>query len=92
MNIARNMVTIYGMSEKIGPMSINIERDPYLLNLLGNNMEDKIGEEIKSILEDAYQKAQQILVVHRDKLDAVANVLLEKEKINAEEFNKIFED
>lgn len=92
MKIARDMVTVYGMSEKIGPMSINIERDPYLLNLLGNNMEDEIGKEVRSILDDAYTKAQDLLKQHRDKLDVVANLLLEKEKVNAEEFNKIFEN
>ena len=92
MKIARDMVTVYGMSEKIGPMSINIERDPYLLNLLGNNMEDEIGKEVRSIMDDAYTKAQDLLKQHRDKLDVVANLLLEKEKVNAEEFNKIFEN
>lgn len=92
MKIARDMVTVYGMSEKIGPMSINLEKDPYQqLELLGNNLEDEIGKEIRNIIGEAYVKAQQLLVAHRDKLDAVANVLLEKEKINQEEFDRIFE-
>lgn len=80
MKIARNMVTVYGMSENVGPMSMNLERDPYQLQLLGNNMEDKIGAEVKRILENAYQQAQEILKAHRDKLDIVAHMLLEKEK------------
>ena len=92
MKIARDMVTVYGMSDKIGPMSINIEREPYVLNLLGNNLEDEIGKEVKKIIDKAYEDAQKLLINNRDKLDKVASILLEKEKINEEEFNKIFED
>ena len=92
MKIARDMVTIYGMSDKIGPMSINVEKAPYQIQLLGNNLEDEIGKEVKNILEDAYEKAQRLLVLHRDKLDAVASVLLEKEVINEKEFEEIFEN
>ena len=92
MKIARDMVTVYGMSDKIGPMSINIERDPYQMQLLGNNLEDEIGKEVRKILEEAYVKAQQILIQNRDKLDAIAEALLKKEKINEEDFNKICGD
>ena len=92
MKIARDMVTVYGMSDRIGPMSINVEKDPYQMQLLGNNLEDEIGKEVKNILEDAYEKAQRLLVMHRDKLDAVAGVLLEKEVINEEEFEEIFKN
>ena len=92
MKIVRDMVTVYGMSDKIGPMSINVEKDPYQIQLLGNNLEDEIGKEVKNILEDAYEKAQRLLVMHRDKLDAVASVLLEKEVINEKEFKEIFEN
>lgn len=92
MKIARDMVTVYGMSDKIGPMSINLEKDPYQMQLLGNNLEDEIGKEVKTILEDAYEKAQRLLIINRDKLDAVASVLLEKEVINEQEFEEIFEN
>ena len=92
MKIARDMVTVYGMSDKIGPMSINLEKDPYQMQLLGNNLEDEIGKEVKNILEDAYEKAQRLLMLHRDKLDAVAGVLLEKEVINEKEFEEIFQN
>ena len=92
MKIARDMVTVYGMSDKIGPMSMNLEKDPYQIQLLGNNLEDQIGKEVKDILEDAYEKAQRILAIHRDKLDAVALKLLEKEVINEQEFEEIFQN
>ena len=92
MKIARDMVTVYGMSEKIGPMSINLDKDQYQqLELLGHDLEDEIGKEVRRIIDEAYVKAQELLIMHRDKLDAVTNVLLEKEKINQEEFDKIFE-
>ena len=91
MKIARDMVTVYGMSDKIGPMSIDLEKDPYQIQLLGNNLEDEIGKEVKTILETAYERAQMLLRAHRDKLDAVALKLLEKEVINEEEFEQIFE-
>ena len=92
MKIARDMVTVYGMSDKIGPMSINLDKDPYQLQLLGNNLEDEIGKEVRRILEDAYAKAQAILNANRPKLDAIAMVLLEKEKITEDEFNAICGD
>ena len=92
MKIARDMVTGYGMSDRIGPMSMNLEKDPYQIQLLGNNLEDEIGKEVKNILEDAYEKAQRILALHRDKLDAVAAKLLEKEVIDEEEFEEIFQN
>lgn len=92
MKIARDMVTVYGMSDRIGPMSMNLEKDPYQIQLLGNNLEDQIGKEVKDILEDAYEKAQRILAIHRDKLDAVALKLLEKEVINEQEFEEIFQN
>ncbi len=92
MKIARDMITVYGMSERIGPMSINLDRDPYQIQLLGNNLEDEIGREVKAIMENAYKQAQSLLIQHRDKLDTIANKLLEKEKINEAEFNAIFEE
>ena len=91
MEIARNMVTTYGMNDKIGPMSLNLKNEAYeKLQLLGTDMQNTIGLEIRKILDQAYQDAQSILRMHRDKLDAVAEVLMKKEKINEEEFNEIF--
>ena len=75
-----------------GPMSINIEKDPYQMQLLGNNLEDEIGKEVRKILDNAYMQAQQILISNRPKLDSIAELLLEKEKINEEEFNVICGD
>ena len=88
--IARDMVTKYGMSDELGPIDFQ-GKEPYEIQLFGENIGDKIGLEVKKIIDIAYMDAQRLLVEHRDKLDAIANVLLENEKINEEQFNKIFE-
>ena len=93
MGIARDMITKYGMNENVGPMSLNLDDKPYEhLQLLGENIENEIGNEIRKLLDTAYVQAQSILTDHRDKLDIVASLLLEKEKISEEEFNSIFEE
>ena len=93
MGIARDMITKYGMNESVGPMSLNLDDKPYEhLQLLGENIENEIGNEIRKLLDTAYAQAQSILHEHRDKLDIVASLLLEKEKISEEEFNSIFEE
>jgi cell division protease FtsH len=93
MGIARDMITKYGMNENVGPMSLNLDDKPYEhLQLLGENIENEIGNEIRKLLDTAYAQAQSILHEHRDKLDIVASLLLEKEKISEEEFNSIFEE
>ena len=89
-NIAKNMVTIYGMSEVVGQISINTDRDPYELQLLGDKYADAIGAEIKILLDSAYLKAQTLISNHMDKLHEVAQTLLEKETITESEFEKIF--
>ncbi|HOZ54497.1 MAG TPA: ATP-dependent zinc metalloprotease FtsH [Clostridia bacterium] len=87
--IAKDMVTKYGMSEKIGPVSIDLEKDPYQMQLFGDDFGDRIGEEVKFILDKAYRNAQTILVGNMDKLTNVAKVLLQKEVISASEFEQI---
>ena len=91
-DIAKNMVTIYGMSDNIGPLSIDLEKDPYQMQLFGESMENAIGKEVKTLIDDAYSKAQSILVKHIDKLHELAALLIEKEVISAEEFEKLFEE
>ena len=88
--IARDMVTKYGMSDNLGPIDFQ-GKEPYEIQMFGENIGDKIGQEVKMLIDTAYNDAQTLLKEHRDKLDAIANVLLEKEKINEQEFNKIFE-
>ena len=67
------------MSDRIGP--INLEaKDQYELQVFGNNIEDVIGVEVKELIDNAYKRAQELIIEHMDKLHAVAGTLLEKEK------------
>ena len=87
--IAKDMIIKYGMCENLGPISINTEKDPYELQLLGEKFGDAIGAEVKIMLDTAYAKARSILNNNMDKLHAVAEVLIQKEVISAEEFEEI---
>ena len=87
--IAKDMITVYGMNDRLGPISLKVD-DPYELQLFGQNIEDVIGEEIHKLIDIAYSRAQQILVEHMDKLHEIAQVLLQKEVISAEEFESFF--
>ena len=88
--IARDMVTKYGMSDKLGPIDFQ-GKEPYEMQMFGENIGDKIGEEVKTLIDTAYNDAITLLKEHRDKLDKIAETLLQKEKINEQEFNQIFE-
>ena len=90
--IARDMVIKYGMNKTIGTISLKDENGDYQLEMFGLDMGDKIGKEIKQLLDTAYNDAQTILREHYDKLDAIAQRLLATEKINAEEFKEFFEE
>ena len=87
--IARDMITVYGMSDTIGPISLKVN-EPYELEFFGENIENAIGLEIRKIIENAYQKAQAILLEHMEILHAVANELIEKEKISETRFQTFF--
>ena len=88
-NIAKDMITKYGMSETLGPISINTEQEPYELQLLGQKFGDAIGAEVKILLDNAYATAQKLIRENMDKLDKVAGALLEREVISAEEFQEL---
>ncbi len=87
--LARDMIMIYGMSEKIGPISLKVD-DVRELEFYGNEIQDEVGKEIKRLIDTAYARAMQILNTNRDKLDAVAERLLEKETISQKEFEEFF--
>ncbi len=89
--IAKDMLTVYGMSDSLGPVSLKVD-DPYELQIFGEDVIDEVGNQIKILIDNAYITAQRILSEHMDILDAVAQTLLEKEKITAEEFDKFFEN
>ena len=78
------------MSDVVGTISINTEKDPYELQLLGERYTNAIGAEVKILLDNAYRKAQKLILEHMDKLNEVAQTLLKQETINEEEFERIF--
>ena len=95
--IARSMVTKYGMSERIGALMLGSSQEEVFLGRdFGHTKEYSeetaavIDEETKRIVDTGYNRAKQILSDNVDKLHQVAGILLEKEKINAEEFEAIF--
>ena len=90
--IAKDMIVKYGMNDLIGPISLKNENGEYPLDMFGKDMGDRIGEEVKKLIDTAYNDAQTILKQHMDKLDAVADELLKNEKINEEKFKTFFED
>ena len=95
--IARDMVTKYGMSERIGTLMLGSDQSEVFLGRdlaqareYSEETAGIIDEETKAIIDKGYNRAKQILTDHIDKLHAVAAVLLEKEKIEADEFERIF--
>ena len=87
--IARDMVTKYGMSDSLGPIDFQ-GKEPYEIQMFGENIGDKIGLEVKALIDEAYEVAQKLLIAHRDKLDLIAQTLLKQEKVNEKEFETFF--
>ena len=97
--IARNMVTKYGMSERVGAITFGggqgevfLGRDFAQTKDYSEETAGIIDEEVKRIVDIAYSRARDILTEHVDKLHAVAGILLEKEKIEGDEFERIFQN
>jgi len=97
--IARAMVTQFGMSEKLGPITFG-EKDElvFLGKQIGeqrnysDEMAQAIDEEVQNLVGQAYRNAQDVLTRHRDKLEAIAERLKEAETVDADEFEAIFAD
>ncbi len=99
-HIARSMVMEYGMSDVIGPISFGnsdggevfLGRDIGKSNNISEETSAKIDEEIKKLIDEAYNRAESILRENISKLNAVTDVLLQKEKIDGDEFREIFKN
>ena len=96
--MAKDMVTKYGMSENIGLIcydndddEVFIGRDLAQTRGYSEGVASNIDLEIKRIIDECYAKAKEMIMEHRDTLDACANLLLEKEKIGQQEFEALFE-
>jgi cell division protease FtsH len=93
--LARDMVTKYGMSEKMGPMALEMAPGRTLFGAgiepgqLSQDISAKIDEEVKDIVMEAYKRGEEVITKHRKALDAIAKVLVEVETIERDDFEKI---
>ena len=98
-DIARGMVTRYGMSEKLGPVVYGKDNDQVFLGMDYNHTKNysdsyatQIDDEIKNIVIDCESKCREILEEHKDKLVLVAETLIDKEKIHKDLFIKLMDE
>ena len=98
-DLARRMVTEFGMSDKLGPLSFG-KRDElvFLGREIGEqrNYSDEVAktidEEVRAIIDRAYERAMEVLETHRDRLEALADRLIAQETVDSDEFEKLFSD
>ena len=97
-SLAKSMVTKYGMSEDVGLICYDDEEEVFIGRDLGHtrgyseSVATRIDGEIKRIVDECYAKARQMIREHEDVLHRCAELLLEKEKINRDEFEALFEE
>ena len=96
---ARDMVTKYGFSSKLGLINYDTDNDEVFIGRdlahtrpYGENIAGQIDAEVKNIIDECYSRAKTIISENRDILDKSASLLLEKEKISREEFEALFEE
>ena len=96
--IARKMVTQYGMSDKLGPINyggsaheVFIGKDLAQSKNYSEEVAAQIDEEVREIVHSCYEKCEKLLREHYDTLSRVANALIVREKISGEEFERLFE-
>jgi cell division protease FtsH len=92
------MVTKYGMSEAMGPLQIGRQEDNVFLGReiserrdYSEEVAEQVDEEVRRIVSSAYQRVRQMLSTYRSQLDNVAEALLERETMEADEFTEVFE-
>ena len=92
--LARAMITRYGMSEQFGLMSLETVEDPYLNGRTALNCSDstaaQVDVEVKELLKNCYEKAKKLIADNREALDRIAEFLFEKETITGQQFMEIF--
>ena len=94
--MARSMVTEFGMSDKLGPLTFGKRQDQIFLGrdiLEERNYSDQtallIDQEVKRIIDDCYNRAKEALTNNRDKLKLLAETLLEKEVLDVKEVRRL---
>ena len=96
--LARNMVTRYGMSDKLGPINygssnheVFLGKDYSQTRNFSETTASLIDREMDDIIRDAYKRTEQILTEHMDELELIAKVLMKKEKIDGKDFKNLME-
>lgn len=98
-SLARNMVTRWGLSEKLGPLQYDTDsEEPFLGRSAGQSQTvyspetaQRIDEEVRNIIDTCYEKARQILIDNREKLDMMADALMKYETIDRHQIDDIME-
>lgn len=96
-SLARSMVTKYGMSSKLGPLTFDSNDEVFLGNSIGHSRQyseevaSQIDIEVRKIVVDAYEKTREILKANQGRLDYIAKALLEYETLNDKQFEEAFE-
>ena len=94
--LVRNMITLYGMSDRFGLMGLETVENQYLDGRTVLNCSDRtaaeVDDEVKVVLKAAYGKVKEMLAQNREVLDKVADFLIEKETITGKEFMEIFNE
>jgi cell division protease FtsH len=98
-DIARSMVTRYGMSEKLGPVLYGKDNDEVFLGMDYSHTKNyseayanTIDDEVKRILTECYAKCEQLLTEHNDKLVLIAETLIKNEKITGARFLELMDE
>ena len=95
-DLARAMITQYGMSEKFGLMCLEKEQDTYLSGRTVLNCSDstysEVDAEVKELLRSCYEKAKKLLAENREAMDRIAMYLFKKENISGKQFMSLFEN
>ena len=94
--ICRDMVTKYGMTDEVGPVvyddgngEVFLGKDYGHVNNYSEQTSARIDSEVEKLMRDAYTKTEIIIKEHYDKLELLANTLIEKEKISGDEFESL---
>jgi cell division protease FtsH len=98
-NLARRMVTEFGMSDRLGPLSFGKHDELVFLGReigeqrnYSDEIAKQIDEEVRAIIDRAYERASHVLETHRDRLEALAQKLIAEETVDTESFESLFSD
>jgi cell division protease FtsH len=95
-DLARKMVTEFGMSDKLGPLTLGTKRGPVFLGrdlFESQNYSDEIAyeidKEVRRIIDECYSRARAVLTEHKETLDRIAKALLERESLQSDELDTL---